>query len=631
MDEYEIGEVAVGEDGRLYRFNGGDATDPKNWAPTDNDSGPAPMATATPEAAAQARLNAGGGSAVGDFLRMAGQGATFGFGDELAGLVRGRPGSPEYEAARNASRQRVEDLRMLAPGASLASEVAGGVGLPFYSGAGVASNVAARTGSRAVGAAVGGATAGLLSGGLTGAGEAEDGERVMGAVRGGAIGGLFGGALGAGMGGAARLYDHVVGPSGDLARGATGAHAQHQLKRILKEAGVGPDEIDQQIKALGPDAVVADLSPNMGREARATVNQAPKLAGNKGPVRNLERRAAERGERIASDMREASKLPSNYEESLASADEAVKQVRADFFDPIEQQYPVVRGKNVRSALDKPGIREVAERVAPGVGKRPPTFRELQDIMMELRDEATAARTAGRPNASMKAGQRYDDLVGAMEQDINKFPEAQAAYRVAAKNVEAHEMGRAAAYKAPSDIRAELEALPEGARNGYRQGLLDAFERALRERGSGGGTATGLMNAGDTMVQRLQQVAADDPALKGLLSKLDREATYSRTWNALAGNSTTAQQAADLYTQITDVPTTAREALGKFLKSIVGLTESERRASAELLGRALLGKGESAEYLLGLGGGGGFFGKPSAAAVVGGLSGAGGSAGAKKGR
>jgi hypothetical protein len=149
-------------------------------------------------------------------------------------------------------------------------------------------------------------------------------------------------------------------------------------------------------------------------------------------------------------------------------------------------------------------------------------------------------------------------------------------------------------KAPSDIRAEMNRLPEEARDAFRQGLLDRFETQLRERVGGGGKASSLINAGDTMRERLRLIVADDPGMETLLSGLEREARWSRTWASLSGNSTTAQQMNDIFTQI---PLSKQGVMTALLSNIVGLGSAERVAAAEMIGRVLLSDGEAAARMM----------------------------------
>lgn len=133
--------------------------------------------------------------------RMAAQSLSFGFADDLVGLLGGDA---------EASRQRVADLRTAAPGASFASELAGAAATaPFGGllarGAGqVAGRVGGQTG-RAIlrgslpAAATGRVVGGAVEGAVEGAGEAEPGERGAGGLFGGILGGATGGLLSGGV------------------------------------------------------------------------------------------------------------------------------------------------------------------------------------------------------------------------------------------------------------------------------------------------------------------------------------------------------------------------------------------------------------------------------------------------
>lgn len=533
-----------------------------------------------------------------DMLRAAAQGASFGFGDEIAGLVAGAlPGGKTRQEATALSRARVDRIRDEHPVASTVAEIAGGAFLPGGAGASVGRSVLRATGNKIAAGIAGGAAGGLLGGATTGAGEAEGGigQRVAGAAMGGTVGLLAGGAFGGGAAGVGRAVER-----GGGMLGSARAHAGASLDRSLAEAGVfNPDEIVSRVKALGPGSVVADLSPNLGREARAAANQAPSLAAEGGPIRALERRASERGERIASDLRAASGLSRNYEESLEAAKAAIPEVRAAHYKPLEEAFPAVNGRNVSDALKDPRIAPLVRKVAPDVaaGKRAPSFRELQDIMMDTRDEMSAARKAGRPNRAQKAREAYDLIAGAMDEDIPGFADAQRAYGIAQSRVGAHDLGRRMASKSPSDIRVELDALPEEARDAFRQGLLDRFETQLRERTGGGGPsgkAIAMINAGDTMRDRLRLIVGNDPGMKELLTGLEREARWARTWSAISGGSTTAQQFNDIFTQI---PLSKQGIMNTLLSNIVGLGASERVAAAEMIGRVLMSDGENAARLM----------------------------------
>jgi len=530
-----------------------------------------------------------------DMLRSAAQGATFGFADELAGIGAAMvPGGRNRQEATAASRGRMERIREEHPVAAPVAEILGGLVVPGGTGLKVGKSVLRATGNRIAAGVAGGGVGGLLGGAVTGAGEADSdlSGRAAGAAIGGGVGAVTGGLLGAGGAAAGRVIERAGGMMGSAR-----AHAGATLDRALGDAGIfNPDEIAARVRGLGPGSVVADLSPNLGREARAAANQAPGLAAETGPIRNLERRAAARGERIAGDLRGSSGLTRTYEASLEAAEQALDDARVTHYRPLEDAFPVVDGANVRAALADSRIAPIVRQVAPDVaqGKRAPSFRELQDIMMDAKDNMTAARAAGRPNASQKAGEAFGLIEGAMKQDIPGFADAQDAYSIASRRIAAHDLGRKAAMKAPSDIRAEIAALPEEARDAFRQGMLDRFESQLRERTGGGGKAVSMINAGTEMQDRLRQIVADDPGMQSLLSSLEREARWSRTWNALSGGSTTAQQTNDIFAQI---PLSKQGIMTALMSNIVGLGANERIAAAEIIGRVLMSDGESAARIM----------------------------------
>lgn len=184
-------------------------------------SSPLAGATATPQpsppppteeeiAAAQSRLSAGGGNAVGDFML---QGPAGLFADEFASLTQGRD-------AGAALKQRQEDLSLLAPGASAASQAAGLV-IPA-AGASQAMSMAKAAGATPgfVGAVGGGTASGLASlFSSLGGGEGSVTERLADAI----IPTATGTALGTVTGG---LLGRVGSASGRTASGRTGRVAR---------------------------------------------------------------------------------------------------------------------------------------------------------------------------------------------------------------------------------------------------------------------------------------------------------------------------------------------------------------------------------------------------------------------
>lgn len=609
-----MGADPAAVDQRVAQMTGGQFT-------TLAEVGPAVMAMQQearqqPEQQAMDRLASDGGNALSDFARMAGQGLTFGFGDELAGMAASSLGK-DYTEARDASRQRVDDLRATSPGASMMGEIAGGVGVPLAGGvklarslAGPHSSVIRRAGA---GAAAGAATGGV-GGGLFGLGEsrAEDAggmarDAGIGAALGGTAGGVLGGALpavGAGVSKGTRFLGEVLFPE---SQGAN--EASRRLQRVFAEAGVGADDIPRRMDALGPEAVIADIDPRLAREARAATNQAATLDRAGGPVQNLRERTDARGERMARALREASGISESMQSGQEAARRVVREVREQHYHALEQAFPEVDGDAVAQALRDPRVAAVARRIAPktvasedavarvvaqGVPEeqaralvkgKPPSFMELQDMMMDLRDEVTSARAAGRPNASRKAQEAFELLTGAMEQDIPGFGEAQNAFHIASKKLEGYENGFKAWTGSAREIQEAMAELPVEAHDSFRAGLIQRWEEKLLTKEGTSGAVNSILRAGSDMREQIRAAFGSDEGFSQFLRQRDLERTFRLTEGAVQGNSTTIQQGLDA---LDSAPASKSQLLNRIYEAVLSPGES-RRTQATAVGEQLLGR------------------------------------------
>ena len=138
-------------------------------------------------------------STVSDIARAAGQGLTFGFGDELVALAKSL-GDKTYEEAVAEERQALERFREESPLAAYPIEIAASIPASLL-GVGLLGRGAQAAGrfipSALKSAPVGAAATGAAEGALYGAGAAEEGQRLSGAGVGAALGGVLGGAAGA--------------------------------------------------------------------------------------------------------------------------------------------------------------------------------------------------------------------------------------------------------------------------------------------------------------------------------------------------------------------------------------------------------------------------------------------------
>lgn len=541
---------------------------------------------------------------VNQFLRAAAQGLTFGFGDEIAGAAAAvAPGGKSYTEARDASRQRVSDMREVAPGATALSEIAGGVALPALGAARVARTLV-RPGAGALGKAVGAAGAagaiGAGGGALYGLGESEaetPGGLLVDAAKSGAVGGLLAAPLGAGasavgglLGKAGRFGREVVAP-----QSAGRSEARRTLRNTFEEAGIDAQDVPGRLNELGPQAVIADLDPSLARLARTARDQAPALEKVDGPVARLGQRHDQTSERLAKSLRETSGISQSMGAARDMADRAVQEVREKFYRPLEEAFPQVEGPNVLAALGNPRVANVAKRTTDSPT---PSFTELQDIMMDLRDEASAAAAAGRPNASRRAKEAFDNLRDAMRQDIPGFDEAQSEFMKAAKTVEAFDMGAKLYNKPAREIQEAFESLPPEAHDALRTGLLQRWEEALLSREGASGAASRIMKAGPEGQAQIRALFGSEDGFRQFMQRKGLEDVFSLTWNKLAGGPNTAERLTD---GISTAPVSKADIVNRVWNAVFSPGEA-RRVQAQTLGETLLGNDAQALQQLLQGGG-----------------------------
>ena len=228
--------------------------------------------------------------------RAAGQGVTFGFGDEIAGGVqalgrklRGDEGSLRdlYDEEVASEREQLSRFREANPAAALGSEVAGTLPTLLIPGAGAArgASLAAR-GARAVGSGVAGA--GLYG---VGAGEGGAARRLASGAAGAAAGAAFGG-LGRAAGkvvqaGAARKAGQHIRATAPTTKALK--EKGSELFEAARESGeeVGGDlfnsfvkVVKKDLKAEGVDKV---LHPKVARALRNMTTLGRRVASKKKP------------------------------------------------------------------------------------------------------------------------------------------------------------------------------------------------------------------------------------------------------------------------------------------------------------------------------------------------------------
>ena len=481
--------------------------------------------------------------------RAAVQGATFGFGDELAGLAAGAGSlftDEGFGEAREAETARVRGLsdtfREQHPGLSLAGELAGGLAVPGAGGARVmaAGGKAIGTGARVGGAAGRGLLLGAGAGALEGAGRAEGGlaERGRGAAIGGAIGAGAGGLLGAGAAAAEdplrKLAGSVLGASGP------GRMARETLAELESATGRRVGE------GLAPGEIAAEVEPRIFgqaiREAGDVSRRAEAITERKlGPL------LKGRGEDLAVSFRKEMGIDRSYFESLEAAKENILKVRDEFYRPLERAVDVKDAPELVSAIvgDPIALKRLPVHIQDMVGRMGDegiNFSAGQEIVEEIENAMAGGTLGSQSFQRMRAMKRR--VQQEMEQAFPGYKEANRQYYNAIQRRDAHEIGQKAWGRSPAEVKQIMDKLPtDEARDAYRLGALDKAEVALYELEGGAGTmASRMSRAGQGFKDRIEALfggRADEA--QRFLSEMERQGRLRLLNAAVYGGPDTARR------------------------------------------------------------------------------------------
>jgi hypothetical protein len=341
-----------------------------------------------------------------DVLRMVGQGATFGFGDEIAGAAAAViPGGRGYTEARDASRDNLARIRggdTIHPLVAGAAEVTGGVAVPL----GAVGNLMGR-GAGIGAAALRGAGIGAAGGAVYGAGEADELSDTPGnTIRGGLLGGVTGGAFGAGGGVAARGVRALRDP----------------LRAAAPEAGA---ELSARLKSgAGVGGEVAPVREAATQRARQVFAELDKLAELDHPTL----RSVLRTENIA--------------KAAGVADDVAAGARAPSFKEAQAAHQRIRGIKDRALrnADMDSYQQAARMESE-------LFNALQDATSSryghaLPDYAREMAAVRAVQQGYRTATKAADEIEAAYRALADNPEAQHAFRegVAARIVQGLESG-----------------------------------------------------------------------------------------------------------------------------------------------------------------------------------------------
>lgn len=375
-------------------------------------------------------------------------------------------------------------------------------------------------------------------------------ETIEGAALGGGLG-LLGPVAALGVGKIGRGV-------GQLFKGSTGrarSGADELIGRALERDGLSIDDAVDRMRELGPEALPADIAPNLRQQAEG-------LASIQGTAQKTVRdalasRGAGAGKRITGALDEALGQPVN---TLQTADDIIAQ-RSAAATPLYEaarSKPMPFSRDLESLLNRPAMQQAlaqAQKLAANEGmvskqwfanvagdgatfmRNVPDVRQLDYTKRALDDMIDSVgpwTNEGRVLTGLK-----NELTRIVDDAVPEYAQARQAFAGPSGVINAMESGKSVFKnrQTPEEIRRTLVGMGEAEKDAFLQGARAAVADIM-------GTARNDANAAKALFERgynrekLALLIGDEQAAQ-LLSRLRAERTFSETANQVVGNSRTA--------------------------------------------------------------------------------------------
>ncbi len=394
-----------------------------------------------------------------------------------------------------------------------------------------------------------GMTGGLPSqaffGGVSGAGIAAADTMARGGTPNDALGSsLIGGGLGA------TLPFVGAGLSSLLGRSVP-KYAQN-IGRALRDDGLTPADILPKMGALGPDAMLMDLGPNLQAQAGA-------LAAVPGKAQKIVRdavtgraSAVAKSARVADDVArtigagpDIDLLTQNIlQAQKAAADPLYAAIRDVPIPTLQGNFAFVFSTPMGKQALKDGI-ELAANDGVRFNAKGLTVGMIDYAKRALDDIAREAARAGKNNKARQAGDLARVLRTEADKVVPGYRQARDAFAGPAAVLEAIEEGAKAFTKdvTPAQLTRNLAAMTASERDAFLQGAQSWVESQM---GNAVNDAVSLRNMfrKGWNEGKLRAILGDTIA-DDLLRRIDREMLFGETTNVVARNSETARRAASM--------------------------------------------------------------------------------------
>ena len=526
----------------------------KAMAAGDEDTARVLFTQARDQSLAESEQTSRGMYTIPSAIRQTLQGPTFGTADEIEAAARAPFSDQTYGQIHGDLARTRKAYQAQHPKAAFAQEVLGGL-------AGGGAGAAALSGTRA-GAALGRASAavpsgvqvagaGAATGGAYGAGTADPGERLAGAG--------LGAGIGAGAGIAGKLViDKVVAPlAARIGRNIASTErgdAKRLILRAMESSGMQPQDALVKMQTMGPDAVLADLSPalrQLGIEATSIAGSDARTIAEKALIPRAQRQQ----DVIWDFTNRIMDNPPGKKASLQLITANQRRMAKPLYDEAYRaEIPLI--PELQGFLDVPWIKKAykkAQNLAQ-LEKRQKTVGtawdpELQDFtsypdMMEwdliqrgLRLEAESKRIKS-PSTARALYRARDELLGYLDEINPAFKDARQTYAHHEALKDAMDAGEKFLKEDEELLEEFVQSMTESERAAYMVGVAKTLRREIMGMGKNRNVALNKVFNTPLYQQKLNSVLGEEKAGK-VLEMADNLGQQSLTMNKTLNRSPTA--------------------------------------------------------------------------------------------
>lgn len=331
--------------------------------------------------------------------------------------------------------------------------------------------------------------------------------------------------------------------AGNLSRLRTDI-AGEMLAKSLRASGMSVDDAMAQYRALGPNALPADIDDSFRQVLRSAMNVDEGVSGQ--ARRQVSSRQQGAGQRISQSLDIIS--TDNIDDYMNQLETTLgPQVRA-LYDAAAAQ-PVSLSGRLRTLMEGDSslgkaTREAQTRLADrrAAGDKISHFDLVDETKRVLDDNIGTALNSGRRNEARNLIRLKNELVAEADAQIPEYKAARSLYAGKAAIEDAAALGSTIFKIDARELRNLASSMNPQERNAYILAAKDAIIDQIDRTGMNRNQVQALFGKnGDAM--KLATLFDDRQSMRRFMDSLKMETDFALTRNAVLGNSTTAQQLA----------------------------------------------------------------------------------------